>query len=129
MSRVVATKGEGLVNVVESDTGRSLTFDASEAAGGTGAGFTPTEAVSSALAACTAMTVEMYAGRKGWDVEGIRVQVDTEYDGAKPSSFKVTLELPDHLDAEQVERLRVVAHKCPVHRLLIETVPIETVCR
>ncbi|HTU16344.1 MAG TPA: OsmC family protein [Solirubrobacterales bacterium] len=129
MSRTVATKGEGLINIAETDTGRSLTFDASEAAGGTGSGFTPTEAVSASLAACTAMTVEMYAGRKGWDVEGIRVQVDTEYDGPKPSNFKVSLELPGHLDTEQKERLRVVAHKCPVHRLLIESVPVETICR
>lgn len=128
MSRTVVTKGEGLINVAETDTGHSLVFDASETAGGTGAGFSPTEAVSSALAACTAMTVEMYAGRKDWDVEGIRVQVDTEYDGPKPSKFTVMLELPDHLDAEQKERLRVVAHKCPVHRLLIENVTVETVC-
>lgn len=127
MSRTVATKGEGLISVAETDSGHSLQFDASVAGGGTGAGFTPTEAVSSALAACTVMTVQMYAARKGWNVDGIRVEVETEYSGPNPTRLKVLLELPDGLDDDQCERLRTVAHKCPVHRMLLENVEVETI--
>lgn len=63
--------------------------------------------------------MEMYATRKQWDIGG--VEVACEYTPAErgcPTRFQIVLRLPDALSEEQVERLRVIAAKCPVHRTL-----------
>ena len=67
----------------------------------------------------------MYASRKGWDLSGLEVSVETEYEGPNPTLFNVTVGYPDHLEADQVERLERIATRCPVHRLLAEATPIE----
>ena len=79
----------------------------------------PQELLAASLASCTAITMEMYAQRKGWDIGG--VEVEAEYAPAErgcPTKFSLTLRLPEDLTEEQVERLRVIAAKCPVHRTL-----------
>ena len=79
----------------------------------------PQELLAASLASCTAITMEMYATRKGWDIGG--VEVEAEYTPAErgcPTRFGLTLRLPSDLTEEQVERLRVIAAKCPVHRTL-----------
>jgi putative redox protein len=87
--------------------------------GGDDAGPDPLELLAVSLASCTAITVEMYAARKGWEVG--HVEVDAEYSPAErgcPTKFQLVLRLPDDLPEEQVEKLRVIAAKCPVHRAL-----------
>jgi len=87
--------------------------------GGDDAAPSPQELLAASLASCTAVTMEMYAQRKGWDIGG--VEVEAEYTPAErgcPTSFRLTLRLPSDLPEEQVERLRVIAAKCPVHRTL-----------
>jgi putative redox protein len=82
-------------------------------------------ALSAALAACTAITVEMYAERKGWDVGALEVEVDREEDGkGGAKAFKVTLRVPVELDDEQERKLLVIAGKCPVHRALAGATPV-----
>ena len=79
----------------------------------------PQELLAASLASCTAVTMEMYAERKGWDIG--QVEVDVEYGPAErgcPTSFKLVMRLPSNLTDEQVDRLRVIAAKCPVHRIL-----------
>jgi putative redox protein len=79
----------------------------------------PQELLAASLASCTAITMEMYAARKGWDIG--HVEVDVEYTPAErgcPTKFILVTRLPDDLPEEQVERLRVIAAKCPVHRAL-----------
>ena len=87
--------------------------------GGDDAAPSPQELLAASLASCTAVTMEMYAQRKGWDLGG--VEVEAEYTPAErgcPTRFSLTLRLPSGLTEEQVERLRVIAAKCPVHRTL-----------
>jgi putative redox protein len=87
--------------------------------GGEDAGPDPLELLAVSLASCTAITMEMYAARKGWEIG--RVEVDVEYSPAErgcPTKFQLVMRLPDDLPEEQVERLRVIAAKCPVHRAL-----------
>jgi putative redox protein len=87
--------------------------------GGEDAGPDPLELLAVSLASCTAITMEMYAARKGWEIG--RVEVDVEYSPAErgcPTKFQLVMRLPDGLPEEQVERLRVIAAKCPVHRAL-----------
>ncbi|MGB2712084.1 MAG: OsmC family protein [Conexibacter sp.] len=79
----------------------------------------PQELLAASLASCTAITMEMYAKRKGWDIG--KVEVEAEYTPAErgaPTRFKLVLRLPKSLSAEQVERLSVIAAKCPIHRTL-----------
>ena len=87
--------------------------------GGDDAGPDPLELLAVSLASCTAITVEMYAARKGWDVG--HVEVDAEYSRSErgcPTTFQLVMRLPDDLPEDQVEKLRVIAAKCPVHRAL-----------
>lgn len=88
-------------------------------AGGDDAGPDPRELLAVSLASCTAITMEMYAARKGWDIG--HVEVDVEYSPAErgcPTKFELVMRLPENLPEDQVERLRVIAAKCPVHRAL-----------
>jgi putative redox protein len=87
--------------------------------GGDDSAPSPQELLAASLASCTAVTMEMYAQRKGWDIGG--VEVEAQYTPAErgcPTRFALTLRLPSDLSDEQVERLRVIAAKCPVHRTL-----------
>ena len=87
--------------------------------GGEDKGPTPQELLAASLAACTAITLEMYARRKDWDLGDVEVQCDYEQsDKGKPTLFKLALRLPSGLTPEQVERLESIAIKCPVHRTL-----------
>jgi putative redox protein len=100
---------------------RSHTITADEPAdhGGGDAGPSPQELLAASLASCTAVTMEMYARRKGWEVAGLTV--DCEYTPAErgcPTHFNLVMKMPAHLTEEQIERLQVIAAKCPVHRTL-----------
>jgi len=125
--RAVARRISGHKHEVEVD-GHSLIVDEPVEAGGTDAGPSPTRLLTAALASCVAITIGMYAARKGWDIEG--VEVSAEFAGppraGETAHFAVELSLPDGLSAEQAERIRVIAGKCPVHRTLAGPVEIET---
>jgi putative redox protein len=87
--------------------------------GGNDEGPDPQELLAASLAGCTAITMEMYARRKGWDIG--QVEVDCEYSPAErgcPTKFKLVLRFPSTLDPDQVKLLSTVAPKCPVHRTL-----------
>ncbi|HXR31622.1 MAG TPA: OsmC family protein [Solirubrobacterales bacterium] len=122
--KVVARRQEGFAHAVEIEGGHTLVVDEPLEAGGTDRGPSPTRLVAAGLASCVAVTVEMYAERKGWEVGAVEVDVDVEYEGFAPRSFAVALRLPAELSDEQRERLLVIARKCPVHRLLVGEVAV-----
>jgi putative redox protein len=96
-----------------------FTVDEPMEAGGDDAGPDPQELLAVSLASCTAITLEMYAARKGWDIG--HIEVDAEYSPAErgcPTKFQIVLRFPDNVPEDQVERLRIIAAKCPVHRAL-----------
>ncbi len=97
----------------------ALTVDEPVEQGGSDGGPDSLELLAASLASCTAITMEMYAARKGWDIGA--VEVDVQYTPAErgcPTRFELNLRLPEDLPEEQIERLRVIAAKCPVHRTL-----------
>jgi|SRR3954447_7022901 len=97
----------------------SLTVDEPADQGGEDTGPSPQELLAASLASCTAITMEMYAQRKGWDVGAVEVTCDyTPAERGCPTRFNLIMRFPDDLPDEQVERLRVIAAKCPVHRTL-----------
>jgi putative redox protein len=96
-----------------------LTIDEPIDKGGEDQGPSPQEILAASLAACTAITMEMYAKRKGWDVGDVEVACDyTPAERGCPTRFNLVMRFPDTMSDEQVERLRVIAAKCPVHRTL-----------
>jgi len=116
---VTARRRSGYAHDVEIEGGHHLVIDEPEESGGSDVGPSPTRTLAASLAACTAITVEMYADRKGWDLGDLEVEVEMEYgQPSVPKSFLVTLHLPGGLSEEQQERLRVIAGKCPVHKVI-----------
>ena len=96
-----------------------LTVDEPRTRGGEDEGPSPEELLAASLATCTAVTIEMYAQRKGWDIGPI--EVDAQFSPAEkghPTRFEIVLRLPAALSDEQVANLRVIAAKCPIHRTL-----------
>jgi putative redox protein len=116
--RATARQREKLAHDVKAG-GHTFTVDEPKTSGGDDLGPSPQELLAAALASCTAVTMEMYAQRKGWDASGLCV--DVRYAPAERGAvtrFDLVLKMPPHLDEEQIERLRVIAAKCPVHRTL-----------
>ena len=120
LSRMKATaRRDGSLRHVVQVRDHQVVVDEPPEAGGEDAGPDPQELLAVSLASCTAITIEMYAARKGWELG--HVEVDVEYSPAErgcPTRFELVMRLPDDLPEEQVERLRVIAAKCPVHRAL-----------
>lgn len=105
--------------------------------GGTDKGMTPYQFLSAGLAACTSMTIRMYARRKGWPLEKIHVDVTHDKVHAqdcetcqstvgKVDVFSRKIHLTGPLDDEQKQRLLEIADKCPVHRTLENEIAIRT---
>jgi putative redox protein len=97
----------------------ALTADEPKDQGGEDSAPSPQELLAASLASCTAVTMEMYAVRKGWDVG--EITVDVNYEPAhrgSPTRFEMTVNLSKELPEEQRERLMQIAAKCPVHRTL-----------
>jgi putative redox protein len=122
--KVVARRRAGYAHDVEIEGGHTIVADEPVAAGGTDTGPSPTRLVAAGLASCVAVTVEMYANRKGWDLGPVEVDVDVEYAGFTPRSFAATLRVPAGLDEERRQRLLDIARKCPVHKLLAAETPV-----
>ena len=123
--RAVASRREGYTHDVEIEGGHSLVIDEPPDSGGNDQGPSPTRTLAASLAACTAITIEMYAERKGWELPDVEVVVDMELGEASVvRSFVVTLKLPKELSEDQQDRLKVIAGKCPVHRALTHETPV-----
>lgn len=92
--------------------------------GGQDAGLNPGELLAASLAACTSITLRMYADRKGMPLTGLQVQVSTEKDAENGRTLiRRNIELQGELSDEQRQRLLQIADKCPIHWAL--THPIE----
>lgn len=114
-----------------------LVADEPKSVGGTDLGPSPYDYLSTALAACTTMTLQMYAQRKGWDLQEAKVHLnhnkdyiqdceDCEKSSSKIDHFERELELIGDLSQEQKSRLLEIADKCPVHRTLHSEVKVST---
>ena len=116
--KVAARRIDGYAHEIDLEGGHELIVDEPADRGGTDTGPRPTQLLATSLAGCTAITIEMYADRKGWDVGRLEVEVEMDYEGPVPSSFAVSIRLPEELSDEQRRRLVVIAAKCPVHKVI-----------
>jgi putative redox protein len=116
--RAIARQRQNFTHDVKAGD-HTITVDEPPESGGDDLGPSPQELLAAALASCTAVTMEMYARRKGWDTNGLAV--DCNYTPAErgcPTKFELVLKLPARLDDNQIDRLTIIAAKCPVHRTL-----------
>ena len=97
-----------------------VTADLSVSEGGNGAGPSPHDYYDSALGACKALTVMWYAARKGIPIDDIAVRVDRDSSQERSGTYALTttLQLGGALSDAQIEELRAVAAKCPIHKLM-----------
>ena len=115
----VAETGVGRYQVEVLAPGGAFLADEPVDAGGLGSGPNPYDLLASALGACTAMTVRMYAERKGWPLDRVTVRVLHRRDGLKARDrFAREVTLEGALDEAQRSRLMQIADRCPVHRTL-----------
>ena len=114
-----------------------LTADEPKSVNGNNFGPSPYELVASGLAACTAMTIKMYANHKNWPLEDVEVHVSYKKDhaedsqhqqdkGARIDIFEREVKLTGNLDSAQRERMLDIANKCPVHKTLHSEVLVRT---
>ena len=118
MKKATATRQSGYRHTVRIRQ-HELICDEPAEKGGTDEGPSPQELLAASLSTCVAITIEMYAERKGWDVGATEVECSfAPSERGAPTRFEIVLRLPDHLTDEQADRLKVIAAKCPVHRTL-----------
>ncbi|NNE31237.1 MAG: alpha/beta fold hydrolase [Winogradskyella sp.] len=146
-NEMLSTEGEQLVghlNIVEDNFTTSIqtknhTFIADEPSsiGGDDFGPSPYEYLNAALAACTVMTLKMYAERKKWDLKEVFVYISHSRKHSDDLNFKLEkpkyldhinkkLKFVGNLDAAQKDRLKEIASRCPVHKTLASEVIFET---
>src|SRR3954454_994199 len=100
---------------------RKYLADEPEIYGGNNEGAAPAQYVCMALASCKAITVRMYANRKKWTLDEIKVKVSMVKGDQTPSglnTFYCSIKLVGELDEEQEKRLLEISKVCPVDRLL-----------
>ena len=93
--------------------------------GGSNLAPAPSEFLEVSLASCTAITLRMYADRKGWPVEKISVEVNIIKED-KLTRFERRISLAGELSEEQRQRLLQIANSCPVHKVLTNPIKVET---
>jgi putative redox protein len=128
MAKVIVRSETGLVQRIQAGS-HALVADEPLSAGGTDAGPDPYALLLAALGACTSMTLRMYAGRKGWPLQGVDVELDMarvyaedcvhcEEPRALIDEVRRRITLRGPLEAAQRTRLLEIARKCPVHKTL-----------
>jgi putative redox protein len=123
--------GEGRFQTRIALRGGAILADEPAAVGGMDSGPTPYELLSAALAACTAMTMRLYAERKQWTLPGFEVSVAHSLipgaaDSAPRDLFTRRIAFDSPVGAEQEVRLLEIADRCPVHRTLMRGFEVAT---
>ena len=136
MSEVTVTSLSNLRNEVNYGEGQTLVTDEPAALGGEGAGPDPYTLLLAALGSCVSMTLMLYARRKGWPLERVRVRLRQRRVHAKDcaecgSTFggfihhiERAVEVEGNLTEEQRARLQEIAHRCPVHRTFTNEIAV-----
>lgn len=114
---VTATRVDGYTHEMVAD-GHQLIVDEPESVGGADKGPSPIGLLTSALASCTAITVEMYAERKGWDLGDFKVCASQHRHDDGTRHFEVKLHLPGGFSEDRSLKIKEIAGKCPVHQAL-----------
>ena len=106
----------------------SITTDVNAASGGDDLGPSPHDLFDASLAACTALTVKMYAAHKKWPLDDVQVEVARDNSREAAGHYKLTrkVRFTGALDDAQRARLLEIANKCPIHKLMHAEIEIVT---
>jgi putative redox protein len=123
----VTVRSEGLAPYRQMITAGEHTFyaDVTPEKGGLDTAPDPHQLMFGAWGACTAMTLQMYANRKGWPLEAVSITFNEERRDNHPRIRK-RIELQGNLSPEQVARLEAIAEKCPVNQLIVGKKQVES---
>ena len=133
--RAAEADPDGFLQDILSGPSHHMQADEPEAYGGTNRGPSPYGFLSAGLAACTSMTIRMYARRKGWALDHVSVDVHHDkvhaQDATPGQTTKIDhwvrkISLQGELDQEQRQKLLEIADKCPVHRTLERSSTVQT---
>lgn len=109
--------------------GHEVVSDEPTELGGGNEGPTAGHLLLSSLGACTAVTMRMYADRKGWDLGEISINLSIEQEnknGKMFSEIKREISFGNDLTPDQHQRMMVIADKCPIHKTLMGEIEIST---
>jgi len=134
MTRVEVFHLENLQHEATVDD-HSVILDEPKELGGDDRGMSPYELLLAALGACIAMTLRLYARRKGWALEDVRVVLSHDKQHAKDCQdceskdgmldvIRRKVEIKGDLTQEQQARLQEIATRCPVHRTLTGSIEV-----
>jgi len=126
MSTIVVRRGSGAVDQEIQIRDHRILSDTNEKSGGRDAGPSPHDLLAASLAACTSMTLTMYAARKSWDVSKLEVQVQITREDATGTVFERVIRGLDQVSEADRARLLEIANRCPVHRVLSGKIDIQT---
>jgi len=113
MAHATATIGQTRYATTIATGAHALTADEGPGLGGQDAGPAPYDLLLASLGACTAITLKMYAERKGWDLTSLRVELQLRKEGERTHIHR-TLQIDGGLDAEQRARMADIAERTPV---------------
>lgn len=114
---VESTMRNGKLDFEINVNGFKIVSDVSEKNGGSGLGPNPHDLLEAALAACTAITMQMYANRKGYPLKSSDVKIKITKEGAE-NEITIDITLHGDLTAEQRASLLAISEKCPIHHFL-----------
>jgi putative redox protein len=123
MQTVIASIGKNPYKTILSNNRHELIADENMEHNGQDLGPNPGEIMAMSLASCTAITLRMYANRKGWDIDQIEVTVKMKQETEK-TTFTRVIEVKGRIGEDEKKRLLNIANACPIHKTL--THPIET---
>ncbi len=122
---IQGSRGKNISAVLKTSLYEILS-DVSEQNGGNNSGPNPHEILEAALAACTIITVQMYANRKLWKLDSTNALVKIVWEEKGLTKIDRQLTFKGDLTDEQKARLREIADKCPIHNVLEGKVEIQT---
>jgi len=127
MAHVKARIAQEQYQVKIEANGNTIIADEPINEGGLNKGFNPNELLAASLAACTSITLRMYANHKKWELQEVHVDVNLEWDKTtNKTTINRNIKLIGNLDDAQSTRLLAVANACPVHKILSNTIQIDT---
>lgn len=127
MAHVKARIAQEQYQVKIEANGNTIIADEPINEGGLNKGFNPNELLAASLAACTSITLRMYANHKKWELQEVHVDVNLEWDKTtNKTTINRNIKLIGNLDDAQSTRLLAIANACPVHKILSNTIQIDT---
>ena len=127
LGNATVSSERGYAQQITTAAGHTLASDEPERRGGTNTGAPPFDLMLSALGACTAITLRMYAERKQWELGTIDVKLRLIKEGDAPMHIERKIAVAEEMDGEQQAKLLEIADKTPVTKALAAGVPIQTI--